>query len=71
MPVQSIAASINRAPDLRAQIQQAVEAASRRSTRYSNGGNPGAEVVESIDLDQLQMELSAILGQQVATAAGS
>jgi hypothetical protein len=46
---------------LKAQIQQAVAAASR-TTRYSSGGVPG-EVVESIDLDMLQQELSAILSR--------
>ncbi len=56
-----------RAPDLEAQVRQAVASASRRSTRMSSGGGRAAD---EIDLDQLQQELTAILGQQLA-AGGS
>lgn len=59
-PQQQSPAATRRSNTLRSQIQQAVAAASRRSTRFSSGGVPG-EVIETIDLDQLQQELTAIL----------
>lgn len=55
------------AAELGEQVRQAVASASRRSTRFSSGGAPGGgDGAADIDLDQLQQELTAILGQQLA-----
>lgn len=63
---QRIEAAETEQKTLGAQIREAVIAASRRASRFSMSGNEGGggEVVDGVDLNELELQLSKILGSE-------